>query len=155
MFCALLWLLDEYWSYTLFTLCSVVAYEATTVFQRTRTQKMLGGMAAAASPIYVYRSVLMCFYLSFSFVPFLRFVNALRDKTVVNFLIFFTFPLSTSLHHRCNTWKVTTTKELLPGDIISLAFKKRSNKKVPVKVAPPAIANAAAAGAEGNNVGTV
>lgn len=55
MFCALLWLLDEYWSYTLFTLFSVVAYEATTVFQRTRTQKMLGGMAAAASPIYVYR----------------------------------------------------------------------------------------------------
>eukprot|EP01032_Pedospumella_encystans_P012911 gene12911-14901_t len=103
VFCALLWLLDEYWSYTLFTLCSVVAYEATTVFQRTRTQKMLGGMAAAASPIYVYR---------------------------------------------CNTWKVTTTKELLPGDIISLAFKKRSNKKVPVKVAPPAIANTAA-GAEG------
>jgi len=32
-------------------------YEATTVFQRTRTQKMLGGMAAAASPIYVYRYV--------------------------------------------------------------------------------------------------
>lgn len=55
VFCALLWLLDEYWSYTLFTLFSVVAYEATTVFQRTRTQKMLGGMAAAASPIYAYR----------------------------------------------------------------------------------------------------
>jgi len=61
----------------------------------------------------------------------------------------FPFHLSTSFYHRCNTWKVTTTKELLPGDIISLAFKKRSNKKVPVKVAPPAIANAAAAGTEG------
>lgn len=55
VFCALLWLLDEYWSYTLFTLFSVVMYEATTVFQRTRTQKMLGGMAPTASPIYVYR----------------------------------------------------------------------------------------------------
>jgi hypothetical protein len=30
-------------------------YEATTVFQRTRTQKMLGGMAPTASPIYVFR----------------------------------------------------------------------------------------------------
>jgi cation-transporting ATPase 13A1 len=55
VFCALLWLLDEYWTYTLFTLFSVVMYEATTVFQRTRTQKMLGGMAPTASPIYVYR----------------------------------------------------------------------------------------------------
>jgi manganese-transporting P-type ATPase len=81
VFCALLWLLDEYWSYTAFTLCSVVMYEATTVFQRTRTQKMLGGMAPTASPVYVYR---------------------------------------------CSAWKVVTTKDLLPGDIISLSFKKRS-----------------------------
>ena len=43
VFCALLWLLDEYWSFTLFSLVSVVVYEATTVFQRTRTQQMLGG----------------------------------------------------------------------------------------------------------------
>ena len=42
MFCALLWLLDEYWSYTLFTLASVLVFEATTVFQRSRTQQMLG-----------------------------------------------------------------------------------------------------------------
>jgi cation-transporting ATPase 13A1 len=42
VFCALLWLLDEYWSYTLFTLASVIIFEATTVFQRSRTQQMLG-----------------------------------------------------------------------------------------------------------------
>jgi hypothetical protein len=60
VFCALLWLLDEYWTYTLFTLFSVVMYEATTVFQRTRTQKMLGGMAPTASPIYVFRYVRGC-----------------------------------------------------------------------------------------------
>lgn len=81
VFCALLWLLDEYWSYTLFSLVSVVVYEATTVFQRTRTQQMLGGMAPKPTPIYVYR---------------------------------------------CNKWTLITSKDLLPGDIISLAFKKRA-----------------------------
>ena len=43
VFCALLWLLDEYWTYTMWTLVMVVVFEASTVFQRTRTQKMLGG----------------------------------------------------------------------------------------------------------------
>ena len=42
VFCALLWLLDEYWSYTAWSLVSVIIFETTTVFQRTRTQKMLG-----------------------------------------------------------------------------------------------------------------
>lgn len=81
IFCALLWLLDEYWSYTVFSLVSVVIYEATTVFQRTRTQQMLGGMAPKPTPIYAFRS---------------------------------------------RKWMVITTKDLLPGDIISLSFKKRS-----------------------------
>ena len=39
----------------MWTLVSVVIFEATTVFQRSRTQKMLGGMAPMPSPIYVYR----------------------------------------------------------------------------------------------------
>jgi hypothetical protein len=30
---------------------------------------------------------------------------------------------------RCNQWRVVTTKDLLPGDIISLSFKKRTNVK--------------------------
>jgi hypothetical protein len=29
----------------------------------------------------------------------------------------------------CNQWRVVTTKDLLPGDIISLSFKKRTNVK--------------------------
>lgn len=83
IFCSLLWLLDEYWSYTLWTLLSVVVFEATTVFHRTRTQKMLGGMAAKPSPIFVLRA---------------------------------------------GQWVLQTTKDLLPGDIISLGYKK-SNRK--------------------------
>lgn len=81
IFCALLWLLDEYWTYTIWTLVSVVIFEGTTVFQRTRTQKMLGGMAAAPTPIYVFR---------------------------------------------CKKWTMVTSKDLLPGDLISLSFKRRS-----------------------------
>lgn len=81
VFCALLWLLDEYWTFTLWSLVSVVIFEATTVFQRTRTQKMLGGMSPIPSPIYAYRG---------------------------------------------NKWIVVTTKDLLPGDLVSLAFRKRS-----------------------------
>lgn len=95
VFCAVLWLLDEYWTYTLFSLFSVVMYEATTVFQRTRTQQMLGGMAPKPSPIYAYR---------------------------------------------CGRWSMITTKDLLPGDIISLAFKKRASAPsvVPATPATPA-----------------
>jgi cation-transporting ATPase 13A1 len=80
VFCALLWLLDEYWTFTLWSLASVVMFEGTTVFQRTRTQKMLGGMAPKPSPIYVLR---------------------------------------------CGKWLMLTTRDLLPGDLISLAFKRR------------------------------
>ncbi|RYG68159.1 hypothetical protein EON64_05810 [archaeon] len=87
VFCALLWLLDEYWTYTLFSLGSVIMYEATTVFQRTRTQQMLGGMAPKPTPIYAYRG---------------------------------------------RKWSIITSKDLLPGDIISLAFKKRGVRGVGV-----------------------
>jgi cation-transporting ATPase 13A1 len=81
VFCALLWLLDEYWSYTVWTLCSVVIFEATTVFQRTRTQKMLGGMAPTPSPIYAYRVA---------------------------------------------KWQVVSSKDLLPGDLISVQYKPQA-----------------------------
>eukprot|EP01040_Poterioochromonas_malhamensis_P009840 gene9840-10684_t len=92
VFCAILWLLDEYWTYTLFSLFSVVMYEATTVFQRTRTQQMLGGMSPKPSPIYAFRA---------------------------------------------GKWTIISTKDLLPGDLISLSFKKRAvNRPTPVAIAP-------------------
>jgi cation-transporting ATPase 13A1 len=93
VFCALLWLLDEYWTYTMWTLGSVVVFEATTVFQRTRTQSMLGGMAPKPTPFFVLRS---------------------------------------------GKWSIGTTKDLLPGDLFSLAFKKRSVNNA-VNVAPPTV----------------
>lgn len=56
VFCAILWMLDEYWQYTIFTLFSIVALECTTCFQRMKTFSTLGGMANKATPLMVYRS---------------------------------------------------------------------------------------------------
>lgn len=93
----MLWLLDEYWSYTLWSLGMVIVFEASTVFQRTRTQKMLGGMAPKGNPIFV---------------------------------------------HRSGRWAQISTKDLLPGDLISLSF---SRTKVLQQPAVDASSNSAAA----------
>ena len=98
VFCALLWLLDEYWTYTAWMLVSVVMMEGTTVFQRNRTQQMLGGMTPQATPIYVFR---------------------------------------------CGVWSLVTTKDILPGDILSLAYKAQRTKKSVVATANNATANGA------------
>lgn len=51
------------------------------------------------------------------------------------------------MSHRCNAWKVVTTKDLLPGDIISLSYKKRNNTKKPApSVRTPPTATTAGAG---------
>jgi len=55
VFCAILWMLDEYWQYTIFTLFSIVMFEATTAFQRLRTFSTLGSMASKPTPLQVYR----------------------------------------------------------------------------------------------------
>ena len=96
VFCALLWLLDEYWTYTLWTLGSVVVFEAVTVFQRTKTQNMLGGMAPKPSSLYVFR---------------------------------------------CGRWILLTSKDLLPGDIISVAYKSKAVKVVQGEKPAPSASN--------------
>lgn len=45
MFCVLLWCLDEYWYYSLFTGVMMVGMECTTVFQRIRNMRTLRDMA--------------------------------------------------------------------------------------------------------------
>jgi len=44
-FSAALWLMDEYWQYTIFNLFTIVMMEAATAFQRHRTLKTLKGLA--------------------------------------------------------------------------------------------------------------
>jgi len=54
-FSAALWLMDEYWQYTVFNLFSIVMMEAMTAFQRTRTLKTLKGLAPMPYDLPVYR----------------------------------------------------------------------------------------------------
>ena len=55
MFCVGLWLLDDYWYYSLFTLVMLVGFESTVVWQRQRTLVEFRGMSIPPYDIWVYR----------------------------------------------------------------------------------------------------
>lgn len=56
VFCIFLWLLDEYWKYSLLTLGMMLMFEATVVTGRLRSLKELRGMRNPALDVNVYRS---------------------------------------------------------------------------------------------------
>jgi len=56
IFCVGLWLLDDYWYYSLFTLFMLVVFESTVVWQRQRTLNEFRGMSIKPYDIWVYRS---------------------------------------------------------------------------------------------------
>ncbi|KAL8687937.1 MAG: hypothetical protein Q9218_006025 [Villophora microphyllina] len=55
MFCVGLWLLDDYWYYSLFTLVMLVGFESTVVWQRQRTLNEFRGMSIKPYEIWVHR----------------------------------------------------------------------------------------------------
>lgn len=56
IFCVGLWLLDEYWYYSLFTLFMLVVFESTVVWQRQRTLMEFRGMSVKPYNLWVHRS---------------------------------------------------------------------------------------------------
>ncbi|KAF1994041.1 hypothetical protein P154DRAFT_625002 [Amniculicola lignicola CBS 123094] len=55
IFCVGLWMLDDYWYYSLFTLFMLVAFESTVVWQRQRTLNEFRGMSIQPYDLLVYR----------------------------------------------------------------------------------------------------
>ena len=55
IFCVGLWMLDEYWYYSLFTLFMLVVFESTVVWQRLRTLNEFRGMSIKPYNIYAFR----------------------------------------------------------------------------------------------------
>lgn len=69
IFCVGLWMLDEYWYYSLFTLFMLVVFESTVVWQRQRTLKEFRGMTIKPYDVYVFRENRWQELLSDSLLP--------------------------------------------------------------------------------------
>ncbi len=55
LFCVILWMLDEYWQYSFFTLFMILMFEATVVFSRIKSLSALRGMGNQARQVWVHR----------------------------------------------------------------------------------------------------
>lgn len=55
LFCVVLWMLDDYWQYSAFTLFMILMFEGTVVFSRIKSLGALRGMGNQARPVLVYR----------------------------------------------------------------------------------------------------
>ncbi|KAL0223329.1 hypothetical protein P9112_002719 [Eukaryota sp. TZLM1-RC] len=56
VFCVLLWCLDDYWYYSVFTLVMLVLFEASMVFNRQKSLKELTNLSSNPFEVFVYRA---------------------------------------------------------------------------------------------------
>lgn len=85
-FCIFLWLLDEYWKFSLMTFVMMLIFEATVVQGRLRSLREIRGMRNPATNLYVF-----------------------RDKK----------------------WALTSSHELLPGDLVSICRSRDASDLIP------------------------
>lgn len=55
LFCVILWMLDDYWQYSFFSLFMILMFEATVVFSRIRSLGALKGMGNKSRNVWVFR----------------------------------------------------------------------------------------------------
>jgi cation-transporting ATPase 13A1 len=55
LFCVVLWMLDDYWQYSAFTLFMILTFEATVVFSRIKSLGALRGMGNKERGVHVFR----------------------------------------------------------------------------------------------------
>jgi manganese-transporting P-type ATPase len=55
LFCVVLWMLDDYWQYSFFTLSMILIFEATVVYQRLKSLQALSGMGNKSKVVWVHR----------------------------------------------------------------------------------------------------
>jgi len=55
LFCVVLWMLDDYWQYSFFTLFMILMFEGTVVFQRLKSLQALSGMGNKSKLVWVHR----------------------------------------------------------------------------------------------------
>jgi cation-transporting ATPase 13A1 len=55
LFCVILWMLDDYWQYSFFTLFMILTFEATVVFSRIKSLGALRGMGNPSRSVFVHR----------------------------------------------------------------------------------------------------
>jgi hypothetical protein len=55
LFCVILWMLDEYWQFSLFNLFMILMFEGTVVFSRIKCLSALRGMGNTARPVWAHR----------------------------------------------------------------------------------------------------
>ena len=69
IFCSVLWMLDDYWKYTLFTLFMILSFEGTTALSRLKNMQQLRGMSAKGFSLHCYRDGAWVLVPSTSLLP--------------------------------------------------------------------------------------
>ncbi|KAA8499614.1 putative manganese-transporting ATPase PDR2 [Porphyridium purpureum] len=107
VFCVLLWMLDEYWYYSLMTLAMMMIFEATTVKGRLRSLQELRGMRNAPQTLMALRR------------------NAVLSSSSAQ------SSSANSYRSASNKWMSLSSADLLPGDVVCMTRSRSPEDVIP------------------------